>query len=87
MNKKLKLHLAALSVSATLLLATNVLAVAPDTTFYAAGSSAQFNTFSLGMGATIFSGGPLCGAHRWTKKSSGSTTGGQRHCRQRVGYN
>jgi hypothetical protein len=69
--KNLKSCLAALSLAAALLCATNARAV--DLTFYAVGSSAQFNTFGLAAGATIFAGGPLCGTHHWTQKSGGGT--------------
>jgi len=56
---------------ATLLLATSAMAqYTPAETFYAAGSSAQFNTFALAAGYPIYSGGALCGNHRWTQKTS-----------------
>jgi hypothetical protein len=72
--KNLKTCLAALSLVAALLCATNAHAVTPpQATFYAMGSSAQFNTWGLAAGATIFSGGPLCGTHHWTQKSGGGT--------------
>jgi hypothetical protein len=69
--KNLKSCLAALSLVAALLCATSANAQTPPVaTFYALGSSAQFNTFALAAGATIFSGGPLCGTHHWTQKSN-----------------
>ncbi|HTC92057.1 MAG TPA: hypothetical protein VK699_01235 [Terriglobales bacterium] len=72
--KNLKSCLAALSLVAALLCVTNANAVTPpQETFYALGSSAQFNTFGLAAGATIFAGGPLCGTHHWTQKSSSTT--------------
>jgi len=69
--KNLKSYLAALSLAAALLFVNQAQAVTPPAlTFYALGSSAQFNTFGLAAGATIFAGGPLCGTHHWTQKSS-----------------
>jgi hypothetical protein len=70
--KNLKHCLAALSLAAALLCTANA-QTPPQATFYALGSSAQFNTFALAAGATIFSGGPLCGTHHWTQKSNSTT--------------
>ncbi len=73
--KNLKSCLAALSLVAALLCVTNTAQAVtpPQVTFYAVGSSAQFNTFGLAAGATIFAGGPLCGTHHWTQKSNSTT--------------
>jgi len=70
--KKLKLLFVAMSMMLTLLLATNAFAYTPQYTFYAAGSSAMFNTFGLAAGYPIFPS-PLCGTHVWSKKSGGGT--------------
>src|SRR5215472_11723732 len=69
----LKFSNAALSLAATLLLGVNAYAQAfvPSETYYAAGSSAQFNTMALAGGINVFGGGPLCGAHHWTQKNPG----------------
>src|SRR5215472_13163784 len=69
----LKFSIAALSLAATLLLGVNAYAQAfvPSETYYAAGSSAQFNTMALAGGINVFGGGPLCGAHHWTQKNPG----------------
>jgi len=69
----LKFAIAALSLTATLLCVTNANAQAfvPAETYYAAGSSAQFNTMALAGGINVFGGGPLCGTHHWTQKNPG----------------
>ena len=68
----LKLVIAALSFAATLSFATNAHAqFVPALTYYAAGSSAQFNTMALAGGVNVFGGGPLCGTHHWTLKNPG----------------
>jgi hypothetical protein len=69
----LKFSIAALSLAATLLLGVNAYAQAfvPSETYYAAGSSAQFNTMALAGGINVFGGGALCGAHHWTQKNPG----------------
>src|SRR5262245_40248600 len=71
--KKLKLLFVAMSWMTTLLLATNAFAFTPQYTFYAAGSSAMFNTFGLAVGSPAIFGNPLCGTHVWSKKSGGGT--------------
>jgi hypothetical protein len=65
-----KFAIAALSLAATLLFVTNANAQ-PAETYYAAGSSAQFNTMALAGGINVFGGGPLCGTHHWTQKNPG----------------
>src|SRR5262252_3293460 len=68
----LKFSIAALSLAATLLLGTNAYAAfTPAGTYYAGGSSAQFNTMALAGGINVFGGGPLCGTHHWTQKNPG----------------
>ena len=80
MMKKLRLTLiiAALSLVATALLPINAQAAGhksnagtwtPANTWYAAGSSAQFNTFAIaaGLDNAVGAGNPaLCGEHHWT---------------------
>jgi hypothetical protein len=71
----LKFPIAALSLVATLLCVTNANAqppFVPAETYYAAGSSAQFNTMALAGGINVFGGGPLCGTHHWTQKNPGA---------------
>jgi hypothetical protein len=70
--KKSRIVLAALSLSAALLYASNAEAqYAPTENFYTAGSSAQFNTFGIAASYTIpGNSGPLCGTHHWSQKSS-----------------
>lgn len=70
--KKSRIVLAALSLSAALLCASNAEAqYAPSLNFYTAGSSAQFNTFGIAASYTIpGNSGPLCGTHHWSKKST-----------------
>ena len=68
----LKLVIAALSLAVTLSFGTNAHAqFVPTLTYYAAGSSAQFNTMALAGGVNVFGGGPLCGTHHWTLKNPG----------------
>jgi hypothetical protein len=68
----LKLSIAALSLAATVLFGSNAYAqFVPALTYYAAGSSAQFNTMALAGGVNVFGGGALCGAHHWTQKNPG----------------
>ena len=68
----LKLSIAALSLAATLLCGTNAHAqFVPAETYYAGGSSAQFNTMALAGGINVFGGGALCGTHHWTQKNPG----------------
>jgi hypothetical protein len=70
--KKLKLSIAALSLAATLLFGASAYAqFIPAQTYYAVGSSAQFNTMALAGGVNIFGSGPLCGMHHWTQKNPG----------------
>src|SRR6516164_204967 len=68
-----KFSIAALSLGATLLLGLNAYAqpFVPALTYYAGGSSAQFNTMALAGGINVFGGGPLCGTHKWTQKNPG----------------
>ena len=70
--KKSRIVLAALSLSAALLCASNAEAqYAPSLNFYTAGSSAQFNTFGIAASFTIpGNSGPLCGTHHWSHKSN-----------------
>ncbi|HEY0797183.1 MAG TPA: hypothetical protein VGD64_15535 [Acidisarcina sp.] len=75
--KKSQLVVGAMSIAATLACASNLMAYTPAETFYAAGSSAQFNTFALAAGApNIYSAGvpALCGTHHWSKKNPGGST-------------
>src|SRR5262249_48089457 len=68
----LKFSLAALSLAAALLFGVSAHAqFVPSLTFYAGGSSAQFNTFALAGGVNVFGGGALCGSHHWTQKNPG----------------
>src|SRR5215472_548213 len=68
----LKLLIAALSLAATLLCGTIANAqFVPSETYYAGGSSAQFNTMALAGGINVFGGGALCGTHHWTQKNPG----------------
>jgi len=68
----LKFFIAALSLAATLLFGANAYAqFVPAETYYAGGSSAQFNTMALAGGINVFGGGPLCGTHHWTLKNPG----------------
>src|SRR5215510_6742542 len=70
--KNIKFSVSALALLSAMLCATHVQAqpFTPANTFYAAGSSAQFPTIMVAVGATIFSGGPLCGTHHWSKRNS-----------------
>lgn len=72
--KNSKRFIVALSLAATLLLAANAFAApsfVPQYSYYAAGSSAMFNTFGLAAGSNqIFAPNALCGTHRWSKKST-----------------
>jgi ABC-type phosphate transport system substrate-binding protein len=86
--KKSQILLTAMSLSATLLCASNALAqstdairpesakpkaYAPAENFYTSGSSAQFNTFGIAASYTIPPySGPLCGSNHWSAKNSSS---------------
>src|SRR5262249_33170491 len=60
----LKFSIVAMSLAATLLFGVNAYAqFVPALTYYAAGSSAMFNTMALSGGINVFGGGPLCGTH------------------------
>jgi hypothetical protein len=70
--KELKMRFAVLSLVAAMLCSVNAHAAVVET-FFAGGSSAQFNTFALAGGFNVFGGGPLCGTHHWTQKNPGGS--------------
>jgi hypothetical protein len=82
MNKlKAMLVIAALSLVATALLPCNAQAAQTPLSdvYFAAGSSAQFNTFALAAGLdNAYPGNSaLCGEHHWTAKYKAGSTGAQ----------
>jgi hypothetical protein len=67
--RNLKTTVAVLSLLAALLFASPASGQITET-FFAAGSSAQWNTIALAAGLNIYGGGPLCGTHHWSNKST-----------------